>query len=600
SNSLFVEVPFLFQLIPFQRLTNMDDGRPSWENPMQFVFACISFAVGLGNVWRFPYLCQMHGGGGFLIPYVIMLVVEGLPLFYLELSLGQLLRKGSIGAWKTINPYLVGVGAASVVVSFLVSVYYNAIVAWSFWYLFHSFENPLPWARCPLTTNRTEYVEECAKSSPTEYFWYRETLNITSSINEPGTFHWGMVLCLILSWLVVYLCIIRGTESTGKVVYVTASFPYLVLLIYLIRGVTLPGAVNGLKYMFTPKIEELIDPKSWIDAATQIFFSLGLGFGSLIAFASFNQKNNNCEKQAVIIAFINSLTSVFASIVTFSIYGFKATHNYESCLDRMVLLLMNTFDLMEGTITHTNLKEWMNFLNSTDPDKFSTLIPHLETCDLQSQLDTAAEGTGLSFIVFTEAIVNMPGPSQIWSVLYFSMLLMLGIGSMVGNTAGVITPLSDMKIISKHMPKEVMTGIVCLLACLIGLVFNIGSGNYWFSIFNDYAATLTLLLIVLVEVIGICYVHGIRRFRNDIEMMIGHKPNWYWVITWTFVSPVLIVGLLIFYVVDYIMSGTLTYSTWNSVEVCINQSLINSDMVMHLQSEAEILADLFYLLPEPT
>ncbi|XP_078395744.1 sodium- and chloride-dependent transporter XTRP3A isoform X2 [Cetorhinus maximus] len=544
----------------------MDDVRPSWENPMQFVFACISFAVGLGNVWRFPYLCQMHGGGSFSVPYQRMLIVEGLPLFYLELTLGQLMRKGSIGAWKGVNPYLVGVGAGSLVISFLVCVYYNAIVSWSLWYLFHSFENPLPWATCPTGSNNTGIVEECAKSSATEYFWYRETLNISPTINDSGSLHWGMILCLILSWLIVYLCIIKGTESTGKVVYVTACFPYVVLIIFLIRGVTLHGAGNGLVYMFTPKVEQLMDPKSWIDAATQIFFSLGLGFGSLIAFASYNQKNNNCEKQAVIIALINSLTSVFASVVTFAIYGFKATYNYESCLERMMLLLTNTFDLEENAVKTDTITEWISFLNVTQPDKFATIASQIETCDLQSHLDTAAEGTGLSFIVFTEAIVNMPGPSQIWSILYFLMVLMLGIGSMLGNTAGVITPLSDMKIISKYLPREVMIGIVCLLACAIGLVFNVGSGNYWFSIFNDYAATLALLIIVLVEVIGICYVYGIRRFRKDIENMMGHKPNWYWVTTWVFVSPILIISLVIFYIVDYSMTGTLTYTAWNAAE----------------------------------
>uniref|UniRef100_UPI00398E43AB sodium- and chloride-dependent transporter XTRP3A-like isoform X2 n=1 Tax=Pristiophorus japonicus TaxID=55135 RepID=UPI00398E43AB len=427
-------------------------------------------------------------------------------------------------------------------------------------------ENPLPWASCPLNSNNTGIIEECAKSSSTEYFWYRTTLNISPTIDEAGSLHWGIVLCLILSWLVVYLCIIRGTESTGKVVYVTASFPYLVLLIYLFRGVTLHGAGNGLLYMFTPKIEQLMDPKSWIDAATQIFYSLGLGFGSLIAFASYNQTNNNCEKQAVIIALINSLTSIFASVVTFSIYGFKATFNYENCLDRMILLLTNTFDLEETAIKSDTLDEWIKYLNSTLPDKFSAISSQLEICDLQSHLDTAAEGTGLSFIVFTEAIVHMPGPTQLWSVLYFLMLLLLGIGSMMGNMAGVITPLSDMKIISAYLPREAMIGIVCLVACIIGLVFNIGSGNYWFSIFNDYAATLSLLLIVFVEVVGICYIYGIRRYRSDIEMMIGHKPNMYWVITWVFVSPLLIISLLIFYIVDYATKGTLTYTAWNSLE----------------------------------
>lgn len=82
------------------------------------------------------------------------------------------------------------------------------------------------------------------------------------------------------------------------------------------------------------QLEQLANPKAWINAATQIFFSLGLGFGSLIAFASYNEPSNNCQKHAIIVSLINSSTSIFASVVTFSIYGFKATFNYESCLNK--------------------------------------------------------------------------------------------------------------------------------------------------------------------------------------------------------------------------------------------------------------------------
>ncbi|XP_067417835.1 sodium- and chloride-dependent transporter XTRP3 isoform X1 [Emydura macquarii macquarii] len=555
----------------------MEKSRPLWDNPLQFVFACISYAVGLGNVWRFPYLCQMYGGGGFLIPYIIMLIVEGMPLLYLELAVGQHMRQGSIGAWKMISPYLSGVGIASVVVSFFLSMYYNVINAWAFWYLFHSFQDPLPWASCPLNSNHTGYDEECAKTTSTQYFWYRKTLNISSSIEENGNIQWEQAVCLILAWLVVYLCILRGTESTGKVVYVTASLPYFVLIIYLIRGLTLHGAVNGLIYMFTPKfssaishslvlqLEQLANPKAWINAATQIFFSLGLGFGSLIAFASYNEPNNNCERHAMIVSLINSTTSIFASIVTFSIYGFKATFNYENCLNKVILMLTNVFDLEEGSLTADNLDSMKDYLTTTYPNEYAELLPQIKNCSLEDELDTAVQGTGLAFIVYSEAIKNME-VSQLYSVLYFIMLLTLGIGSMLGNTAAILTPLTDSKFLSSHLPREVISGIVCFINCIVGLVFTIEAGNYWFDIFNDYAATLSLLLIVLVETIAVCYVYGLRRFEKDLHLMIGHKPNWYWKIMWAFASPVLIISLFIFYLTDYIRSGTLQYQAWDATE----------------------------------
>ncbi|XP_049496268.1 sodium- and chloride-dependent transporter XTRP3 [Panthera uncia] len=558
----------------------MEKARPLWANPLQFVFACISYAVGLGNVWRFPYLCQMYGGGSFLVPYIIMLVVEGMPLLYLELAVGQRMRQGSIGAWRTISPYLGGVGLASVVVSFFLSMYYNIINAWAFWYLFHSFQDPLPWSVCPLNGNRTGYDEECEKATSTQYFWYRKTLNISPSIQDSGGVQWEQGLCLLLAWLVVYLCILRGTESTGKVVYFTALLPYCVLIIYLVRGLTLHGATNGLAYMFTPKgsatrpgppppslpalqLEQLANPKAWINAATQIFFSLGLGFGSLIAFASYNQPSTNCQKHAIIVSLINSSTSIFASVVTFSIYGFKATFNYESCLNKVILLLTNSFDLEDGFLTASNLEQVKGYLASAFPGKYSEVLPQIRNCSLESELATAVQGTGLSFIVYTEAIKNMAA-SQLWSVLYFFMLLMLGIGSMLGNTAAILTPLTDSKVISSHLPKEAISGLVCLVNCVIGLVFTMEAGNYWFDIFNDYAATLPLLLIVLVEIVAVCYVFGLRRFESDLKAMTGRTLNWYWKAMWAGVSPLLIISLFVFYLSDYILTGTLQYQAWDA------------------------------------
>ncbi|XP_063160084.1 sodium- and chloride-dependent transporter XTRP3 isoform X2 [Candoia aspera] len=456
-------------------------------------------------------------------------------------------------------------GIASVVVSFFLSMYYNVINGWAFWYLFHSFQDPLPWATCPLNINHTNYEEECEKATPTQYFWYRKTLNISPSIEESGSIQWEQAACLILAWLVVYLCILRGTEYTGKVVYVTATLPYIVLIIYLIRGLTLHGATNGLQYMFTPKLEQLTNPKTWINAATQIFFSLGLGFGSLIAFASYNEPSTNCERHAIIVSLINSATSIFASIVTFSIYGFKATFNYESCINKVILLLTNVFDLEEGLLTTENLENMKQLLASTYPREYAEVLPQIKNCSLETELDTAVQGTGLAFIVYSEAIKNMEF-SQLYSVLYFVMLLMLGIGSMLGNTAAILTPLTDSKFLSSRVPREIISGSVCIINCVIGLIFTTKAGNYWFNIFNDYAATLSLLLIVLVETIAVCYIYGLKRFSKDLYMMIGHEPSWYWKVLWAFISPILIVSLFIFYITDYISTGIFQYQAWDATE----------------------------------
>ncbi|KAL7840430.1 hypothetical protein AOLI_G00257530 [Acnodon oligacanthus] len=497
-----------------------------------------------------------------MIPYLIMLFVEGIPLFYMELAIGQKMRLGSIGAWSAISPYLGGLGIASVVTSLYLCLYYNVINAWSFWYLFHSFQAVLPWSDCPVNSNRTAYLEECEVATPTQYFFFRETLNISSSIDENGGVHMGQALCLLLAWLIVYLFIVKGVKSTGKVVYFTATFPYVVLIIYLIRGVTLHGALNGVKYMFTPKMEQLANPQTWINAATQIFFSLGLGFGSLIAFASYNHHNNNFENQAIAVSLINSGTSIFASIVTFSIYGFKATFNYESCLERMRLLLLNTFELAEDTVHIDNISLWITELNRTQPEQFTAIASRIETCSLEAELDTAVEGTGLAFIVYSEAIKDMPA-AQLWAVLYFFMLLLLGMGSMLGNVTAIITPLRDFKVLARSLSNETLNGLVCLFCLLLGFGFTTRSGNYWFTMFNEYGATFSLLFIVLLEIVTVSYIYGLKRFEKDIEDMLGRRPNWYWKIMWVAVSPLLLISLFVFYILNYIQGGAPTYQAWD-------------------------------------
>ncbi|XP_030202407.1 sodium-dependent neutral amino acid transporter B(0)AT3-like isoform X2 [Gadus morhua] len=503
--------------------------RPKWDNKIQYLLSCIGFAVGLGNVWRFPYLCQIYGGGAFLIPYLIALVFEGLPLLYLELAIGQRFRISAIGVWNSISPFLGGVGIASMAVSFLTNLYYNTILAWVLWYFFHSFQEPLPWSQCPLVDNFTAFNKECLDSTPVNYFWYRQTLNITPDIETSGSLQWTLVICLATAWCVIYICFIRGIETMGKAVYVTATFPYLVLTIFLIQSLTLPGSTDGLIYFFTPDWNVLKNPRVWLDAATQIFFSLSLAFGGLIAFSSYNPEKNNCERDAVLVGVINSITSIYAAIPIFSILGFKATNNYNSC--RM----------------------------STRPNEVAEV--KLRSCDLQKFLDQSVSGTGLAFIVFTEAVINMPG-SQVWAVLFFVMLFSLGLSSTFGNIEGILTPIRDLKLVPTWIPSELVTAGVCLISFVVALVFTLGSGNYWLEIFNSYVGSVPLLIIAFCELIGVIYFYGMQKFSDDILFMTGKRPNIFWRVCWRFISPLYLLVVFLAYVVIQTQEHP-QYPAWN-------------------------------------
>ncbi|XP_049606304.1 sodium-dependent neutral amino acid transporter B(0)AT1 [Syngnathus scovelli] len=531
----------------------------TWNNKIEYMLTCIGFAVGIGNVWRFPYLCQIYGGGAFLIPYLIALVLEGLPLLYLEMAIGQRLRKGSIGVWKNISPFLGGVGIGSMIVSFLVCNFYNTILAWVFWYFFNSFQDPLPWSQCPLNDNRTGLNEECAKSTPVNYFWYRQTLNITTDISISGSLQWWLVVCLACAWLIMYICMIKGIQSVGKAVYVTTTLPYVVLTIFLVRALTLPGAADGLVYLFTPDWEILKNPQVWLDASTQIFFSLSVAFGGLIAISSYADEKTNCEKDAVIVGLINSGTSLYAAISIFSILGFKANAGFNACLKENILALTNHFEFSDQNITRDNYDYWIKYLNQTNPDELASL--QLRPCVLKTFLDQSASGTGLAFIVFTEAVLEMPG-SQIWALLFFLMLFSLGLSCMFGNAEGVLRPFNDLNLLPKSVPQSLITGAFCMISFLISLIFTMGSGNYWVEVFNSYVGSVPLLIIALFELIGVVYIYGMRNFSEDIYFMTGKRPNIYWRVCWTFISPLMLLVVLIAYVVLQAQKHP-TYPAWN-------------------------------------
>lgn len=158
----------------------------------------------------------MFSPGAFLIPYFISLFLLGIPLFFLELAIGQSVRQGPIGVWKAIHPYLGGIGLASVVVCLLISMYYNMIIGWCFYYLFVSFQDPLPYSSCPSGVNCT-LNEECKLAGRTQYFWYTKALGATASIEDMGDFQWHLCLVLLLAWIALFLFVSRGVQSAGKV-----------------------------------------------------------------------------------------------------------------------------------------------------------------------------------------------------------------------------------------------------------------------------------------------------------------------------------------------------------------------------------------------
>uniref|UniRef100_A0A3Q3A4Y7 Transporter n=1 Tax=Kryptolebias marmoratus TaxID=37003 RepID=A0A3Q3A4Y7_KRYMA len=228
--------------------TELQD-RGQWANKMEFLLAVAGTLVGLGNLWRFPYLCYKNGGGVFLIPYVLFLLACGIPMFLMETAMGQFTSQGGITCWRHFCPLFEGIGYATQVVVAYGTTSYIAIQAWAFFYLFSSFSAEVPWASCRNTWNTGAFCVEFGQANASS--------NRTAAANATTP----LVLCLLLAWIICYFCVWKGVRSTGKVVYFTATFPYVMMVVLLVRGLTLPGAMDGLAFYLYPEPARLADPQ---------------------------------------------------------------------------------------------------------------------------------------------------------------------------------------------------------------------------------------------------------------------------------------------------------------------------------------------------
>ncbi|XP_062867216.1 sodium-dependent proline transporter [Trichomycterus rosablanca] len=504
--------------------------REQWGGKYEFLLSCIGYCVGLGNVWRFPYLCYRNGGGVFLIPYFIMLFFTGMPLFLMELSLGQYGAAGPINVWKCC-PLLKGIGIGMLCVSTLVCLYYNVIIAWTFYYLGSSFQSPLPWscdaianaAVCGNTTNGSKSL------TASEVFWNEQVLGVVHSkgLHDPGPVRWQLALCLLAAWVIIFLCMLKGIRSSGKVVYVTATFPYFVLIVLIIRGATLEGSLQGVAFYLTPNWGKLANAQVWNDAASQIFYSLGIGVGGLLSMASYNKFDNNVIRDTLIITTGNCATSFFSGFAIFSILGHMA---------------------------------WRKGVNVED---------------------VADTGPGLAFVAYPEALALLPG-SVFWAIMFFLMLFMLGLDTLFGNMEGITTAVLDefpyLRTNMKH--KTIFLALLCFGFYLMGLLLVTNGGIYWFTLIDSFSTSFGLIIITLFMCLGMSFFYGINQFCKDIVDMICHCPAWctklllYFKACWIFCTPSLLLFILTYIFIEMYRTslkyGTYVFPSWGkSLGVCM-------------------------------
>lgn len=441
--------------------------RPQWLNNFVYILAAIGCAAGLGNLWRFSMLAYEHGGAAFILVLLLSNIVIVFPLLMMETFIGQKFQLSAPEAMEKLKKGTSWIQWIGVFTCLIVLMYYVPIMAWGIKYLFLSFSGDF-------------------LADPGGYF-VTEILHLSDGIDIPGGFQWSIFGALILGYLVALYALRKNVASLGPVVKITATAPFVLLFILLLRGVTLPGAEEGLKALFIPDWSALGDIKLWQAAIGQSFFSASLAVAYFIVAASHRPAGSEIPKTSLWILVGNFAVSILAGIAVFSTIGFMAAQ--------------------QG-------------------------VPVSEA---------ATGGPMLVFSVLPTAVSLMPAGAIFFAILLFLVVITLAIDSIFGLMEVVAGALHDLW--SKRFDYFKVLLSVILLCGLGALPFMMGAGLYYLDITDHFIGGYCLLLVGILETLVVAYVIGPENVRQWINKTSTFKiPKVFNAIL--YVVPFILAGLI--------------------------------------------------------
>lgn len=477
--------------------------RELWGSKLGFLLAAIGSAVGLGNIWRFPYTAASNGGGAFLFPYLFAIITAGIPILILEYTLGKTYRAGAPVTWARIKKKYEWLGWFQVMVAFTITVYYVAIVVWVISYIGFSFNSA--WG-----------------DNPTDFFL--NYLGITDRALDLGGIQGNLVVPFLIVWAITGIIMYRGINK-GIDIACKVSLPLLMVLtaILVIRGVTLPGAIDGLNYLFTPNWDRILDSKVWVAAYGQVFFSLSIAFAIMIAYSSYLPKKTDVVNSAFITATANHGFELFAGIGVFSVLGYMA---------------------------------------------FTHGVPIEEV---------AAGGVGLAFMVFPEAINALPALNGLIGFCFFGALFFAGLTSLISIIEAVIAGISD----KFEMARKKATTIVLVPAFIISTMFITGAGLYILDIVDAFTNNIGIVGGGVLEVFLLGWFFNTESLREEANSFSNFSIGKWWTYMLKIVTVVVLGFMIISNTINYIRTGYEGYATgdlivfgWGSVLACIIVSIV--------------------------
>ncbi|KAM3133192.1 hypothetical protein pb186bvf_014768 [Paramecium bursaria] len=462
------------------------------------MITCLGFAAGFGSVWRFPYLVYKNGGGAFLLPYFTILFIFGIPVFFQEIALGQTKGIGLAQILKSEDKKYRGFGYVGIIISAQISTYYNLIMAYSLMFLYNSFKSPLPW---------DQNAQEQSEGFSRDYF-YKDLLNLAPSITDISQVEWPIYIAYLLSLMLVYFCIKEGIEQSGKIALVTATSPYVLLLILLIRGITLEGAKDGIYYLLKPDFVKFFDPMVWVDATNQIVFQMSIGQAILVLYGSYREKTAQVTQYAFMIPILTAACGLLAALVVFSYIGH---------------------------------------------------VMHLTGLSIQQ---LPLRGPDLAFVLYPAILTQMPW-ANFWCILFFIIMILLGIDTQFAFVEGISGTIEDIYLGELYLWKQKLTVqqlrlFVCMGIGLVGIFYCTNIGFHLLHFVDIFGTNVSFMLGLGFQIWYFSRPERSDKFRADLAECNLTIPS-YIEFCLRKICPYLIIGLTVFSIYSQIMD-TFNYS----------------------------------------
>ena len=430
----------------------------------EYMLGLLGYAIGIGNLWRFPYLVGKYGGGAFVLAYLTCLFLVAMPMYQMEMVLGHHTRGSTVKCFNTIRPRWRSIGYAQALMLFYALAYYNVLIAYAAIYMMGSLVSPLPWS--------DEAVDPAAAAavnkSASEYYWSHEVLNEYESLEGRGLGPVqpqlaGSLLCV---WLVVFVSLVFGKQILAKITWVTVVGPVFLLLVLLVQTTRLEGASDGVAY-YIGKFDwgQLRDAELWATACGQILFSLSPGMGTAITMSSYTAPKEDTYRVCLIVALSNSAFSLTGGFAIFSILGNLAHRTGRTVADV-----------------------------------------------------ASASGPGLAFVSIAEGVGTFGAGANAMAVLFFAMLVSLGLDSTFAWAETFVCYLDDFFLsVGRPRPKWQLVAAASALLFLVGLPFCTRAGLVLLDVTDRYGVSYYLLGGCFLEVVMFHCDFGWERLAAHVK-----------------------------------------------------------------------------------